>query len=146
MPVLLSDPAKGVMIQGRVIRQGGVPSYALVIANSSQGPLDGLMLQTNRSSFGLGPVNVVLQVGVWEGWGVGDRTQGGAFSHLPQTHSLFLSLPNDLPPLSPPQVPTIAPGSSARVLVPLTYDPAKIIPGAASPKLEVSGFNRRSNT
>jgi hypothetical protein len=36
--------------------------YLLAITNGSASPLDGLMLQTNRSSFGLAPGDVVLQV------------------------------------------------------------------------------------
>ncbi|GAX83225.1 hypothetical protein CEUSTIGMA_g10651.t1 [Chlamydomonas eustigma] len=96
LPVLLSDPSKGLVIQGKILRQGGTVTYALVIINSSASPLDGLMLQTNRSTFGLGPVNVVLQV------------------------------------------PSIAPSSTATALVPMLYDSTKILPGAASSKLEVA--------
>ncbi len=62
LPVLLSDPSNGVRIQGKVARQAGAATYALVITNNAPLPLDGLMLQTNRSTFGLGPANVVLQV------------------------------------------------------------------------------------
>ncbi len=60
------------------------------------------MLQTNRSTFGLGPANVVLQV------------------------------------------PTLAPGTTSRVMVPMTVDVSKIVPGAANSKLEVREARQRS--
>ena len=50
--MLLSDPAKGVIIQGRVVRQAGAPAYALVISNGSQVSEDiGLHGASNMASF-----------------------------------------------------------------------------------------------
>lgn len=70
--------------------------YSLSITNASPTPVDGFMLQTNKNSFGLAPVNPVLPMGA------------------------------------------IAPGATCSVLLPMTVDPAKLLPGAISTALQVS--------
>ncbi|GFR45766.1 hypothetical protein Agub_g7219 [Astrephomene gubernaculifera] len=59
LPVLLSNPG-GVSVQGRLVRQGGQVVYQLALRNDTAAPVDGLMIQTNRNSFGLSPASQVL--------------------------------------------------------------------------------------
>ncbi|GIL87927.1 hypothetical protein Vretimale_6284 [Volvox reticuliferus] len=61
LPVLLGNPG-GVSVQGRLVRQGGQAVYQLALRNDTLAPVDGLMIQTNRNSFGLSPVSQVLAV------------------------------------------------------------------------------------
>lgn len=96
LPVLLADTEKGITIRGRLTRKNGTVTYELEIANSSPLPLDGLMLQTNRNTFGLSPVNVVLAA------------------------------------------PILAPGSTTKIVAPMTMDASKLLPGMALAKLELA--------
>ncbi|KAG2441207.1 hypothetical protein HYH02_010051 [Chlamydomonas schloesseri] len=59
LPVLLSTPG-GVSVSGRLVRQGGQVVYLLALKNDTAAPVDGLMIQTNRNSFGLSPTSQVL--------------------------------------------------------------------------------------
>ncbi|GLC57766.1 hypothetical protein PLESTB_001264500 [Pleodorina starrii] len=59
LPVLLANPG-GVSVQGRLVRQGAQPVYQLALRNDTPAPVDGLMIQTNRNSFGLSPASQVL--------------------------------------------------------------------------------------
>ncbi|EFJ43916.1 hypothetical protein VOLCADRAFT_65427 [Volvox carteri f. nagariensis] len=59
LPVLLANPG-GVSVQGRLVRQGGQVVYQLALRNDTLAPVDGLMIQTNRNSFGLSPASQVL--------------------------------------------------------------------------------------
>ncbi|PNW76833.1 hypothetical protein CHLRE_11g478156v5 [Chlamydomonas reinhardtii] len=59
LPVLLSTPG-GVSVCGRLVRQAGQVEYLLALKNDTAAPVDGLMIQTNRNSFGLSPVSQVL--------------------------------------------------------------------------------------
>ncbi|KXZ48196.1 hypothetical protein GPECTOR_29g103 [Gonium pectorale] len=63
LPVLLSNPG-GVSVHGRLVRQGEQVVYQLALRNDTLAPVDGLMIQTNRNSFGLSPVSQVLQLAV----------------------------------------------------------------------------------
>mmetsp|Transcript_32785 Transcript_32785/g.83205 ORF Transcript_32785/g.83205 Transcript_32785/m.83205 type:complete len:911 (-) Transcript_32785:492-3224(-) len=62
LPVVLADGARGVTVGARLIRHNHGIGYHVSITNSSQGPLDGLMIQTNKSSFGLSPANQVVAI------------------------------------------------------------------------------------
>ncbi|MEW5304817.1 MAG: hypothetical protein WDW36_007401 [Sanguina aurantia] len=59
LPLLVSTPG-GVSVSGMLVRQAGQLLYSLAITNASPAPVDGFMLQTNKSSFGLAPANPVL--------------------------------------------------------------------------------------
>ncbi|KAG2491509.1 hypothetical protein HYH03_010086 [Edaphochlamys debaryana] len=61
LPTLLANPG-GVSVQGRLVRQAGQIVYQLALRNDTMAPVDGLMIQTNRNSFGLGPASQVLAI------------------------------------------------------------------------------------
>lgn len=68
LPVLLTFQAgQGLQISGKLVRRDGQVFYSLHFENSSQGMLDGFMIQFNKNSFGLaaaGPLQVpALQPG-----------------------------------------------------------------------------------
>lgn len=61
LPLLTSSP--GVLtVSGRLVRAAGTTTYQLALRNDSAGPLDGFMLQTNKSTFGITPAVQVLPV------------------------------------------------------------------------------------
>lgn len=62
LPVLFQDFSKGVTVSGRMVRMSGTIGYQIQIQNSSPNPLDGFMIQTNRSSFGITPSNQVVNI------------------------------------------------------------------------------------
>lgn len=62
LPVLLTmEKGKGLEVSGRLERRQGQVSYELSFRNATQQPLDGLMIQFNKNSFGLAPAGA-LQV------------------------------------------------------------------------------------
>lgn len=64
LPVLLTaDKGKGLVVRGKLRRQGGKTVYNLHLTNGSAGPLDGFMVQVNSNSAGLAPVDQVVAVG-----------------------------------------------------------------------------------
>jgi hypothetical protein len=64
LPVLVTaEKGKGLVVRGKLRRQGGKTVYNLHLTNGSAGPLDGFMVQVNSNSAGLAPVDQVVAVG-----------------------------------------------------------------------------------
>ncbi|KAK9812096.1 hypothetical protein WJX73_006205 [Symbiochloris irregularis] len=64
LPVILpADKGKGLTVSGRVTRQNGQIVYKIALANGTQAPMDGFMVQFNKNAFGLSPANQNIPVG-----------------------------------------------------------------------------------
>eukprot|EP00798_Chlamydomonas_sp_ICE-L_P007115 gene7115-219_t len=136
LPVLLSDPAKGVTVMGKLVRQAGSVSYAMTVINSSTSPSDGFMLQTNQSSFGprstSPPDGFMLQTNK-SSFGLCSTSPLDGFMLQTNKSSFGLTPVNQVL-----QVGTIPPGGSGNTLMLMAHDPNKVLPGAVNPQLQLA--------